>query len=329
MLDMLRKTPLQGTMFGHQDDTAYGVGWFGEPGRSDVKEVCGDYPAVIGFDLGRIEHGSEKNIDGAPFDLMRREIIAQHRRGGMVAISWHADNPLTGGDAWDAGSGAVASVLPGGERHELFLTWLDRVAAFLNSLTDVNGRKIPVLFRPWHENTGGWFWWGAGHRTDGEYRRLWRMTREELLRFGADHLLWAYSPNADEGFVEGYNSHYPGDDVVDLLGFDSYHFGPATQYGAALRRSLDGLEILGRKHDKPIAITEIGFEGLPQADWWTDVLLPATVDRPLVYILAWRNAHDRQGHFYAPYPGQASAADFIKYYNSPRTLFCRDVNLYK
>ena len=57
LLTNLKKTPAQGIMFGHHDDTVYGIGWEGEEGRSDVKDVCGDYPAVISFDLGELELG--------------------------------------------------------------------------------------------------------------------------------------------------------------------------------------------------------------------------------------------------------------------------------
>ena len=82
-------------MFGHQDDPFYGIGWQYEPNRSDVLESCGDYPAIMGFELGGIEMGDAKNLDSVPFDLMRREIIAHHQRGGIVTISWHPRNPLT------------------------------------------------------------------------------------------------------------------------------------------------------------------------------------------------------------------------------------------
>ena len=57
----------KGIMLGHQDDLAYGYKWFQERGRSDVKSVCGDYPAVFGWDIGNIEHGSRLNGDSIAF----------------------------------------------------------------------------------------------------------------------------------------------------------------------------------------------------------------------------------------------------------------------
>ena len=81
LLANLKKTPAKGIMFGHHDDTVYGIGWEGEDGRSDVKDVCGDYPAVVSFDLGEVELGGPKNLDKVAFDTLRKEILKQYQRG--------------------------------------------------------------------------------------------------------------------------------------------------------------------------------------------------------------------------------------------------------
>lgn len=137
LLSNLQLMSSRGIMFGHHDDTVYGIGWEGDEGRSDVKSVCGDYPAVISFDLGEIELGKDENLDKVSFDKIRKEIINQYERGGMVSLSWHARNPLTGGDAWDiSDTTVVRSILPGGSRHDKFINWMDCVATFLNSFKD-------------------------------------------------------------------------------------------------------------------------------------------------------------------------------------------------
>ena len=76
----LKNVPKFGFMIGHHDDPVYGIGWEGDSARSDIKSVCGDYPAVMSFDLGRIELGGEMNLDKVPFDRIRKETVAQYER---------------------------------------------------------------------------------------------------------------------------------------------------------------------------------------------------------------------------------------------------------
>ena len=95
LLENIKLSAEKGYMLGHHDATIYGIGWENEEGRSDVKSVCGDYPAVISFDLGHIEHKSEKNLDNVSFEKIRKEIINQYKRGGLISLSWHLDKPVT------------------------------------------------------------------------------------------------------------------------------------------------------------------------------------------------------------------------------------------
>ena len=86
----------KGFLFGHQDATLYGEGWALDSARSDVQTCCGDMPAVIGFEIGGIETDDSVNIYGIPFDNIRKEIINQYDRGGVVTISWQCRKPLSG-----------------------------------------------------------------------------------------------------------------------------------------------------------------------------------------------------------------------------------------
>ena len=331
-------------MYAHQDDPVYGHGWAWDDDRSDVKSVCGDLPAVMGFDLGHIELGDEKNLDGVPFDRIRKETIKLYEAGGMVTFSWHLDNPLTKGTAWvENGEKAslerqtVSSVLEGGENHELFLGWLDRLADFMNSLTTADGEKVPVLFRPWHEHTGSWFWWGQDLCTAEQYVALWKMTANRLKKKGVDNLLYAYSPGTENnGDASMYMERYPGDDYVDLLGLDCYCWTEPEvtdryeRFMNQIDTQLGMMAKLAEQHQKVIALTETGYEGIPLEDWWTSVLQKSIGDHPICYVLTWRNAHDKDTHYFGPWPGQLASDDFVKFYQSPKTAFLKDIsNLYK
>jgi len=329
-----------GYMFGHHDDTVYGIGWVGDSARSDVKSVCNDYPAVAGFDLGHLELGDSVNLDGVPFERIRQEIFNHFNRGGMITLSWHLDNPLTGESAWvkpdsltDEQKQTVASVLEGGAQHEKFMGWLDRVADFLNSLETPYGVKVPVLFRPWHEHTGSWFWWGQNLCTAEQYKALWQLTYDRFREKDVTNVLWAYSPGTEpDGDETKYLERYPGDGIIDLLGVDSYCRGEENDsvayaaYTAQLDRMLDMMCRVAKQHGKAVALTETGYEGLKYDTWWTQVLEPVLDKHPVSYVLVWRNAHDEPTHFFAPYPGQRTVSDFVKFYNAPRTLFLHDVN---
>ena len=333
-------------MFGHHDDTVYGIGWEADYNndstihqRSDVKSVCNDYPALLSFDLGHIELGDSVNLDGVPFQRMRQEIIKHFDRGGMVTLSWHLNNPLSGGSSWVADSlrevesKTVAAVLEGGEKHEMFLSWIDRVADFLNSLETPYGVKVPVLFRPWHEHTGSWFWWGQDLCTADQYKALWQMTIQRLKEREVVNALYAYSPGTEaDGDETKYLERYPGDDIIDLIGLDCYCFAEdadttkIANYAAQLDRNLAMICRVAKQHQKAVALTETGYEGIKTTDWWTQTLAPVLAKHPISYVLVWRNAHNRLNHYFAPYPGQPSASDFVKFYNDPMTLFLHDVN---
>ncbi len=79
--------------------------------------------------------------------------------------------------------------------------------------------------------------------------------------------------------------------------------------------------LLAAGHGKVLALTETGYEGIPNPRWWTDCLLAGVADYPVAYVLTWRNAYDRPGHFYAPFPGSADADNFLTFYNNEHTVF--------
>jgi hypothetical protein len=312
----------RGVMFGHQDDMAYGIGWKYEHGRSDVKESVGDWPAVYGWDLGHLELGRPVNLDSVPFDSLRSYIRTVYERGGVNSISWHGNNPVTGGSAWDT-SLAVTSILPGGGSYATYTGWLDKLADFMLSLKTRDGKLIPVIFRPFHEHTGSWFWWGQRQCSVTEFRTLWQFTINYLTTEKRVHnLLYAYSA-ADFDNAAQYMERYPGDPFVDIIGFDLYHSGSGEQYQRLLRQRLHVLDELAVSQNKIPALTETGFERIPEAGWWTQTLLPALRSYQLSYVLVWRNG--RPDHYYAPYPGQASEADFRKFRDDGRTLFLQDL----
>jgi len=328
----LKQLSGQGILFGHQDDLAYGVGWKYIAGRSDIKDVTGDYPAVYGWELGRIEIDHPVNLDSVPFDQMRGFIREGYEHGAVITISWHANNPLTGNSAWQPAPGTVASILPGGEKNDLYKSWLDRIAHFMLSLKGKDGESIPVIFRLFHELNGSWFWWGGKNCTPDELKQLWHFTVGYLRDVKNVHnLLYAY--NTDRFASEDdYLERYPGDDWVDISGFDIYQANSVQKneiFRQELDRSLTTLEKITSQRNKIPALTEFGYNGLPDSSWWTSVFLPAIRPHKIAYVLAWRNAGFKSPdhyEYYVPYKGQVSAADFVKFHDSSPMIFQQKVS---
>jgi mannan endo-1,4-beta-mannosidase len=329
LLANMKALSAKGIMIGHQDDLAYGIGWKAPNGQSDVYKVCSDYPAVFGWDLGHIEKGSAVNLDSVPFADMAKYATEVHAMGGINTFSWHLDNPLTGGSSWDVTkNGVVKSILPGGVNHEEFNLWLDKVAVFFEGLKDKNGEAIPIIFRPFHEHTGNWFWWGRAHCTTEEYKQIWIYTVKYLTKTRKLHnLIFAYSPAGSFKNLDEYSERYPGHEYVDITGFDIYQDAGESnnKFAGILKEKLTMLTEFAKAHEKLPAITEIGFEQIPEAKWWTGVIYPVIKDFGVSYALFWRNAANRPNHYYMPYPGQKSEKDFMDFYNLPGTLFMKDI----
>ena len=326
LLKRLKKVQRQGVMLAHQDDPVYGTTWKWDLCRSDVREVCGDYPALMGFDLGKIELDAKENLDGVPFDRMRQEIIDQNQRGGFVTLSWHLWNPVTGGNAWDPNGRAVTAVLPGGDANAKFNEWMDKVILFINSLVDEAGHKIPVIFRPWHEMHGGWFWWGSNSCSPEELKQLFRYTYDYFKGKGVDNVVWCYSPGATrDETADRFMTWYPGDEYVDILGVDIYCGADTDAFVRNMKEELSTMASLAKKHRKMFAVAETGYRNTPQADWFTSVLLPSLLDNPPLYVLLWRNAWDQREENFGPAPEKSCADDFRLFYADSKTLFLRDV----
>jgi mannan endo-1,4-beta-mannosidase len=310
----LLKIQEKGTMYGHQDDLMTGNTWWYEAGRSDTKEAVGDYPGVVGFELGEIELGGKRSLDSVSFTQMTEQAKWFHAQNGVITVSWHLVNPFSSqwpgikepngaGSAWEVdflsanGMNAVKSVLPGGSNHAMFNSWLDRLARFFHSWRDEKGTLIPFIFRPYHEHSGSFFWWGTTRCYDEEYADLWRYTVNYLRGKGLHNILYAY--NTDKVYsAEEFLRGYPGDEYIDMLSIDWY--GQGEEFNQNVDKALTFTTKLAVEKKKLHALSECG---------------PISVDLqkilakyPSSYILTWRHAPPRGGFVFTP----PSAEDLAK-----------------
>ncbi|MFK4837432.1 glycosyl hydrolase [Microbacterium sp. ZW T2_14] len=332
----LRDLDDQGVLFGHQEDLYFGSSFEEQDGwSSDVLSATGDHPAVIGFDTLETAGMSQAERDEKAL-LLAGNIRQAHDVGAISTMTVHLENLATGGDFYDTTGDPLRSVLPGGAHHEQLRAYLDRFAVTARNAVDADGAAIPIIFRPWHENGGSWFWWGAAFGTPGEYAELFRFTVEYLRDVKDVHnLLYAFSPGGGfGGDAATYLRTYPGDDFVDVLGYDTYDDTGASQgFLDGLTADLAMLGDLAEQRGKISAFTEFGISGGVRPDgensnvnWYTDVL-DAIGSNPsaarTAYMLTWAN-YGGDSAAYTPVTGEM-LPDFQAYHADPATLFADDL----
>lgn len=334
----LLKNRGKGCLFGHQDDMAYGVLQKPKQGFSDVFDVAGDYPALYGWDLSR--RNDSMNIDSVSFEMMKIWIKQAYARGGVNTISVHMSNPLDKSKFQSAnGTQAVKAILPNGEKHEDFKHQLDLIANFVADLKGANGEAIPIIFRPWHEHNGDWFWWGKRSCTEEEYIQLWQFTVKYLRDVKQIHnFIYAFSPDRSRMEINKneYLYGYPGDEYVDILGLDDYRdVGRSKENRESQAKnfaeSLQLIVKIAEEKGKIAALTETGDGGLTIEKWYTKVLLKPFLSnsylKNIAYVMVWRNA--RKDHHYTPYKGHPEELDFLRFKANEFIWFEKEVyNLY-
>ncbi|GGQ68499.1 hypothetical protein GCM10010166_43210 [Couchioplanes caeruleus subsp. azureus] len=256
-------------------------GHFGEEysldGAQTIRRVTGQNPGLLGCDYASLLKGQKRHMDHG----CNATLIRHWRSGGLATVSAHFPAPGTPGndvddtvalaDLWKPGTAAYRDWIgdaasPG---------YLPQVAAGLRELRDAG---VPVLFRPFHEMNGDWFWWGD--QKAAVFTDLWRRTHDYLSRQGLDNLIWVYSTNHGVG---RYTDYYPGAGYADIVGLDAYLDDPGATKGYT--------ELL--RLGKPFAFTEIGPDNNPKRatihrfDYQRWIAAIAAKFPRTAYFLAW------------------------------------------
>ena len=145
-----------------------------------------------------------------------RLLLEYWRAGGLVSASVHLNNPARagGGGLRDKGLNLAELLSAGTPVHERWMHQLDDLAA---ALQELQAAGVVVLWRPFHEMNGGWFWWGAQKPAD--FVAAWRQMFDYFTRTkGLHNLIWVYAPNHGPHTAD----YYPGDGYADLVGLDVY-----------------------------------------------------------------------------------------------------------
>lgn len=342
----LRDTKAGDVRFGQQHATDEHISETATDG--DVHEMTGKYPAIFGWDAGLVLEGREKPGKGsdqaANAQALAAEITKADALGAIVTLSAHWSNPKTGGN-YDDTTRVVADLLPGGAYSGRFNTMLDGIAAVAEQSTRADGTAIPIIFRPLHENTGNWFWWGATHATADEYKELFRYIVNYLRDVkGVHNLLYAYSPGGTlDGDANAYLKTYPGDGYVDVLGYDTYDRDntkdDASAWLAPVIKDMAMLNDEAAARGKIVAFTEFGRNdergfkkdtATKDKRFFSELRDALMKDAPnTAYMMTWANFGGSGSNFqaYTPWKGQDAEPEFVEFANSSDKLMASPANV--
>lgn len=187
-----------------------------------IKNLTGDYPALLGLDM--MSYTPSRTAFGESSSAVEKAIEFANK-GGIVTFCWHWNAPTeylnstaNSPDGWWGGFYTksskfdIAKVMNGQDAKGKKL--LDRdIKEIAKQLKRLEKAGVPVIWRPLHEASGGWFWWGA--QGSDAYKKLWKYLYNELTNtYGCNNLIWVYNGQSADW--------YPGDEYVDIVGEDIY-----------------------------------------------------------------------------------------------------------
>ena len=233
-----------------------------------ASRYIGKTPVIFGKDFGFAKEGDTDSYLARP-DIVK-EAIRQHQLGSLVALCWHAvpptaDEPVTFRPIPGADPKALKSVqgqltdeqfkdllTPGTALYEHWCAQVDAVAVFLKQLQDA---RVPVLWRPYHEMNGDWFWWGGRtgtYSTAALYRQLFdRLVNHHHL----NNLIWVWSMDRPHNPAMEHAKYFPGTAYGDVLAMDIYGNDFAQAYYDSLASLSQG---------KPLVLAEVGNPPSPE-----------------------------------------------------------------
>lgn len=291
--------PYRGATYGYQKYVTELAGesgkWVGLVGINYGKNVlCNDKnPYVPSQRSPFMECADPRRDYRSAFPAADRILIDYWNAGGLVAAMWQVSNPWTGQSSHDTTiPGTFSDLYSGGTpMNRTYNRMLDELAA---PLLELQQAGVVVLFRPFHEQNGNWFWWGdkgAGAAPSADqFSALWRYTFDYLTTTkGLHNLLWVYCVNRNSGSqgksdVLGFN---PGKRYFDIVAIDDYKVSPGNA-PQNIRLAYDQIKSLG----KPIALAEYGplakYTDNPANHFdWLDLVNVNTTYPGFAYFMAW------------------------------------------
>jgi len=294
----------KGILIGQQYGTLEGVGWQCDSDRSDFQGICGDQPAVNGYELCGIERWQKINSDSLSFGNLRRDVMKNFHKGGLITMTWTAPDPKGNDDQ--------------------LKEWTQQVAQFLNSLQDAYGIKAPIVLFLYPFNGHSWYC----KLSKDNYSELYEKTANWLKDDKVTNVLFGYSTTPSDLKRQSIELPNADIDVINLTLMSEKMPADTTAYTCELNELLPLLTRTAHDNNMVPALTT-GLEGLPLNNYFSQILMPAISKQRISYVLLGCNHGDsKQGHFYVPYPGCSNEKihDFMDLYNHDGFIFLNHLN---
>ena len=292
----------------------------GDEEYSDSHAVTGAHPAVLGSDF---HYYLEKNDTERGYHTDAVKWAFQ--QGYVITFDWHISGRNTTTYEYNPTSANLVNniVNNAGDDRAWFYGELDKVIDIINNDLVVGEDNIPIVFRPFHEMNGGWFWWGSSATSAANYKTFYQMV-VDYVKERTNSVLFCWSPNTPVNM-----SYYPGDGYVDVLGVDAYEINAQN-----LRMDLSLIVDYAEASGKVSVVSETGNRtnaganpGDNASQYWSDTVLPAILEDPagkarkIAWVLTWINAS--WSYPYVPHPTSSAIAkeSFIEFKESGYVYF--------
>lgn len=355
-------------IYGHMEDTVLKAG-SSQLSESDTKDLTGSIAGLDGFDCGNLFAGF-----AAKYNAMHPEAIAipettqgdiqaaaifandSLEQGSLITLSAHMPNfafatikdkdakqsydryDYTTADSYYLKGDVMNQIMPGGAYNDQYEAYLDMVSEYANQVEGT------LLFRPFHENTGSWFWWGKAFCAEETYKSVFKYTVEYLRdEKGVHNLLYVYGPGSEASSLEEYGERYPGDEYVDIIGFDTYDNNPSSDesgynFQTNFENSVRLTDEFAKAHDKLFAVSEIGIASMQDTgnlrpQWFSEIMdILTNPEYDCSYFMTWTNYS--KSSYYTPYVdsvdedgtlhGHELMDPFIEFFNNEKSIFASD-----
>lgn len=160
------------------------------------------------------------------------------------------------------------------------------IASIINELVDEEGRPIPMLFRPWHECEDDWQWWGSSYVSENDYIEFFRFTEKLIYKY-APHaeIIWVYGPDSYWHDERQFMSRYPGDEYIDVIGYDDYQLADPKQLNTQIQKARI-VTRLANEHNKIAALMETHNNNAPNSEEFYKVsLMPLLTDKEVNFSI--------------------------------------------